>query len=98
MARSETPTFLSDSKTSTSVGTAVAIGTSQRVKSLVIVAKDNNTDAVYVGGSDVGSATNRGLLPGDALSIPAVNWLDLANVYIDVKVSGEGVDYYAVKA
>ena len=65
MAASETPTLVSGDKTVTAAGTAEALGTSQRVRSITVVAKDNNTGRVYVGGSDV---------------------------------SGEGVDYYAVKA
>jgi hypothetical protein len=28
----------------------------------------------------------------------ASGWLDLADIYVDASVSGEGVDYYAVKA
>ena len=99
MANSETQTFLAAEKTVTTAGTAEAIAAaSQRVKSLTLIAKAGNTGQVYVGGSDVGSSTNDGLAPGDSLVIPAVGWLDLNEVYIDVDTNGEGVDYYAVKA
>ncbi len=99
MAASETPTLVSGDKTVTAAGTAEAVGASQRVRSITVVAKDNNTGRVYVGGSDVASTTNRGLQAGDVLThTSASGWLDLADVYVDVDVSGEGVDYYAVKA
>ena len=100
MAASETPTLISADKTVAAAGTAEAISaTSQRVRSITIVAKDNNTGRVYVGGSDVASTTNRGLQAGDVLTHTSVSgWLDLKDVYIDASVSGEGVDYYAVKA
>ena len=99
MAASETPTLVSGDKTVTAAGTAEAVGASQRVRSITVVAKDNNTGRVYVGGSDVASTVNRGLQAGDVLThTSASGWLDLADVYVDVDVSGEGIDYYAVKA
>jgi hypothetical protein len=99
MAASETPTLIASEKTVTAAGTAEALSaSSQRVRSFAVVAKTANTGQVYVGGSDVASGTNDGLAPGDSLSIPSESWLDLTAVYIDVDVSGEGVDFYAVKA
>ena len=99
MAASETPTLVSGDKTVAAAGTAEAVGASQRVRSITVVAKDNNTGRVYVGGADVASTVNRGLQAGDVLThTSASGWLDLADVYVDVDVSGEGVDYYAVKA
>ena len=99
MAASETPTLISSEKTVTAAGTAEALSSSgQRVKSVSVIAKAGNTGQVYVGGSDVASTTNDGLAPGDTLMIPSVNWLDLKDVYVDVDVSGEGVEFYGVKA
>lgn len=99
MAASETPTLISGDKTVTVAGTAEAIASSQRVRSVTIVAKDNNTGRIYVGGADVSSSVNRGMQAGDVLThTSASGWLDLADVYIDSSVSGEGVDYYGVKA
>ena len=99
MAASETPTLVSGDKTVAAAGTPEAVGASQRVRSITVVAKDNNTGRVYVGGSDVASTVNRGLQAGDVLThTSASGWLDLADVFLDVDVSGEGIDYYAVKA
>ena len=99
MAASETPTLVSGDKTVAAAGTPEAVGASQRVRSITVVAKDNNTGRVYVGGSDVASTVNRGLQAGDVLThMSASGWLDLADVFLDVDVSGEGIDYYAVKA
>ena len=98
MAASETPTIIASEKTVTAAGTAEALASAQRVRSVTIIAKTTNTGQVYVGGSDVASTTNDGLNPGDELEIPADNWLDLADLYVDVDTNGEGVDFYAVKA
>ena len=99
MATSETSTFMAAEKAVSSAGTAEAIAAvSQRVKSLTVIAKAGNTGQVYVGGADVDSSTNDGLAPGDSLLIPALSWLDLSYIYIDVDTDGEGVDYYAVKS
>ena len=100
MAASETPTLISSEKTVTSAGTAVALSTtSQRVASLTIVVKDNNTGRVYVGGSGVDSTVNRGLQASDTLThTPSSGWLDLSELYIDSDVNSEGVDFYPVKA
>ena len=100
MAASETPTLISGDKTVAVAGTAEALSaTAQRVRSVTIVAKDTNTGRVYVGGADVASTTNGGLQAGDSLTHTSVSgWLDLPDLYVDASVSGEGVDYYAVKA
>ena len=98
MADSEGPVFLAGEKTVTAAGTAEAIAAANRVKSIVIIAKAGNTGQVYLGGSDIASTTNDGLDAGETLSIEAVGWMDLANIYLDVDSNGEGVDFYAVKA
>lgn len=99
MAASETPTLVSDQKTVATAGTAVALSSaSVRVRSVTLIAKVANTGKIYVGGSGVSSTVNGGLDPGDALEVPAVNWLDLKDIFINSSVNGEGVDFYAVKA
>lgn len=99
MATSVAPTFRSGEATVASAGTAAQLSTTTlRAKSVTIIAKEGNTGKVYVGGSDVASATNDGLAAGAELVIPAVNWLDLKDVYIYVDTNGEGVDWYAQRA
>ena len=54
MANSAGPVLLSGEKTVATAGTAEALlGASQRVKSVVIIAKKGNTNQVYLGGPDV---------------------------------------------
>ena len=89
MAASNSPTLLSSEKT---------VAATQRIHSVTLIAKTGNTNKVYVGGSDAASTTNDGLAAGDALEIVADNWLDLADIFIDVDTNAEGVDFYAVKA
>ena len=99
MANSETSAFISGEKGVAAGGTAEAlVSASQRVKSVTIIAKSGNVGQVYVGGSDVASTTNDGLDAGESLDIVAVNWMDLADVYVDVDTNGGGIDFYAVKA
>ena len=98
MAASNSPTLVSSEKTVSASGTAEALSSSQRVKSVTIIAKSGNTGQVYVGGSDVATATNDGLDSGDAIEVNAESWMDLADIYLDVDTNGEGVDYYGVKA
>ena len=98
MANSESPNLISGEKTVTATGTAEALATANRIKSVVIIAKTGNVGQVYVGGSDVATNTNDGLDAGETLSIEAVGWMDLADIYLDVDTNGEGVDFYAVKA
>ena len=93
------PTFLSSEKTVASTATAEALASAaQRVRSVTVLAKLGNSGKVYLGGSDVTTSTNDGLDPGDVVTIPAENWLDLKDIFIDVDTNGEGVDFYAVKA
>lgn len=81
-------------KVSTTVGTAVALAASTTIKWVLVTALATNTDRVAVGAAGVlatvGSQTGIGLAPGQAVLVPATN---LANVYVDVRVSGEGVTY-----
>lgn len=77
-----------------SAGTAEALGTSTEIKEVILTAEISNTNIVCVGGSGViaAEATREGtpLYPGDSMTI---NTSNLANVYIDSMVDGEGVTY-----
>jgi hypothetical protein len=102
MAASETPWSISAEKTVTAAETAEAlVSATQKVYSVTIIAKAANTGQVYIGGSDVASTTNDGLDSGDSITFsvdPRSPAMDLADFFIDVDTSGEGVDFYAVKA
>ena len=98
MATSESPVILAGEKTVAAAGTAEALSAAKRVKALTIVAKAGNAGQVYIGGSDVSSSTNDGLDAGEVVSFEAEGWMDLADIYVDSGVNGEGVDFYAVKA
>ena len=77
------------------IGTAEALSSTALVTTFVIItAETNNTGVVTVGASTVVGAvgTRRGipLNAGDTLSLGGV---DLADVYLDTTVSGDGVTY-----
>jgi len=81
-------------KTVTTAGTDVALATSTTCKKVDIQAQTDNTGIIAVGGSGVDAtvATGTGLIleAGDVYSIEIDN---LADVYIDSSVSGEGVRF-----
>lgn len=82
------------SKTVTTAGTDVALAASTACKWVTIEAYRANTGLIAVGGSgvDATAATGTGILlaAGDSCTINVNN---LAAVYIDAEVSGEGVRF-----
>ena len=92
---SQVATGLGDGrKTVTAAATAEALAASTPAIYVVVTALVGNTGIVVVGGSTVvaAAATRRGtpLSPGQSMGLPVD---DLADVYLDVTVSGEGVSY-----
>lgn len=82
-------------------GTAQALDTAaRRVSAVMIIAHDNNTGRIFVGGSDVDSSTQRGLAAGESVSLGGAEEppFNIGEVFIDSSVSGEGVDFYATIA
>lgn len=81
-------------KTVTTAGTDVALASSLGVKWVVIQAQTDNTGVIAVGASGVDAtvATGTGvaLAAGESITLPIE---DLANIYIDSTVNGEGVRY-----
>ena len=74
----------------TNAATAVQLAAGTATRSILVTAKDANTGYVYVGGSAVSSASyGKRLTAGQSIPIAVAN---LNLVYIDVSVSGEGVD------
>ncbi len=87
------------SKTVAAAGTRerlVAVASNIAVHSVAITAKAANTGYVYVGADDVASTNTPGLNPGDTMTIEAAEPFNLQDVYLDVQVSTEGVDYVAI--
>lgn len=81
-------------KVVTTAGTAVAIASTTAAAKVIITACTDNTDLVTVGASTVVAAlaTRRGipLAPGQSVEIGCT---DLADVFIDSLVNGEGVTF-----
>ncbi len=82
-------------KTVTPAGTAVAIASSTTVKRVIIQAIVDNTDVIYVGDSNVvaadGSERGIGLYASNVIELRAN---DLANIYVNSRVAGEGITFY----
>ena len=81
-------------KVVTTAGTRVALAASTLVKTVIITAETDNTGDVVVGGATVEAAlaTRQGtpLDPGDSIIL---NIDDLADIYLDSAVSGDGVTF-----
>ncbi len=89
-----TPTTIYNGKnTVAAAGTQEALASSQAVKSVTIKALASNTGLIYVGNSGVSSTDGFELSARDSVSLDITN---LATVYIDSAVTGEGVTYIAV--
>ena len=99
MANSEGPVLLSGQKLVATAGAAEAlVASTKRVKRLQVIALSTNTKPVYLGGSDVSSTTNGGLVASGSISLEAEGWMDLKAIYVGADVDGEGVDFYGVRA
>ena len=81
-------------KTVTTAGTDVVLAASQACKFVIIQAQTDNTGLIAVGaaGVDATVATGTGLAlaAGESVTLPCDN---LAKIYIDATVSGDGVRY-----
>ena len=83
---------LTGKKTVTTAGTQLALSAGQVVNNPVAVkALAGNTGLIYVGDSSVSSANGFELSAGEVIIFDFVG--DLANVWIDSAVNGEGVTW-----
>ena len=109
MSESTELTMESAIKTVTAAGTREPLATGRindmRVRSVTIRALTSNGGNVYVGDSRVTSAAFAYILsPGETIAYQ-VSWegwqhgesIDLADIYLDVAVSGEGVCYTVLR-
>ncbi len=65
---------------------------SRRCKGAVIKAKAGNTNAIFIGGADVDTATNDGFDASKGLVIKG--HFDTGEVYFAVTTDSEGVDFW----
>ena len=85
---------LSGQTTVTTAGTAVALGSQDIIGSLMIKALDTNTGVVSVGNdglNDVTVSNGLRLEAGDVIVFEYVG--NLASLYLDSAVNGEGVSW-----
>lgn len=87
-------TIATGAKTVTSAGTAeIIVDESTPARFVMITTDDDNTGRVAIGGSGLVASTDGGSLgAGETVTVPVPNG-DLANLYLDVTVSGEGVKF-----
>jgi len=82
-------------KTVSTNGTDEALAASTACKQVIIQAQTDNTSAVAIGaaGVDATVATGNGLLLYAGDWTPPINIDNLADIYVDALVAGEGVRY-----
>jgi len=78
------------SKTVTTAGTQVALAASTSCSRVIITALVTNTGVIWVGGSDVAAGVGKPLVPLQDIEIRVDN---LADIWIDSTVNGEGVSF-----
>jgi hypothetical protein len=95
MATSETSSHVYGQKSVSSAGTAVVLdSTDRKLQSILIVAHDDNAGRVFYGASDVDSSTQKGLAPGESITITMGRYpILLSEFYIDAATSSDGVDF-----
>ena len=81
--------LLDGTATVVTAGNAVALAASTSCLRVTVTALDSNTGFILVGSS--GGQSNK-LFPGDSISIEID---DLAKVFVDAELNGEGVSYLA---
>ena len=86
-------TIYSGQTSVTTAGTAVQLGSSSVNGPLTIKAHESNTDIIAVGNVNEDVTVNNGFIlsPGDCLNLDWVG--NLATIYIDSAVNGEGVSW-----
>lgn len=85
--------ILSGQTNVTTAGTEVPLTTTTAILSVTVKAKVGNTGYIYVGPNGVSSTTGFVLSKGESITYDTDN---LADVYIDCSVNGEGVSYTAL--
>ncbi len=91
--------ILSGQKTVATAGTAEALGSVQVDYALLVRALDTNTGIVAVGNDgadDVTLSNGYRLAPGDVCAFEHVD--NLAAIYVDAEVNGEGVSWLKLDA
>lgn len=83
-------TISDGSKDVTTAGTRVTLASSTPCKKVVVVAKSTNTGVIWIGGSTIATGRGEPLVAYQKTEIQITN---LASVYIDSTVNGEGVTF-----
>lgn len=83
-------TVIHGQKDVTTAGTEVVLGTAAPISAVTIKAKSANTGLIFVGANPVTSSTGYILAAGEAVLVMTDN---VANIYIDSSVNGEGVSF-----
>lgn len=87
--------IISGQKSVTTAGTREVLGASTAIQGIIIKANRTNTGNIFVGDATVASSNGFVLDRGAAVSFDVDN---LADIYIDSSVNGEGVSFIAAIA
>ena len=63
------------------------------VSSVAVYAKKDNEGTIHIGKSDV-STSKPGMVAGEGLKMRSSEGFDLADIFFDASVSGDGVEYW----
>lgn len=68
------------------------------LRAITIIAYSTNVGRIFYGGSDVASATQKGLQAGESMTFEAPTPFELGSLYIDAATNNDGVDFIGVRA
>ena len=77
----------------TSAGTRVAATHKDNVRTITWKARSDNTEDVYIGGSDVSSTDGMTLTPGESITLENRNPISTAQSFADAATNNDQVDY-----
>ena len=77
----------------TAAGTAVQAASKGNARSLVFKARNDNTGACYLGGSDVSATDGMSLVPGESIQLELANAISTSQFWADAANTNDQIDF-----
>ena len=77
----------------TAAGTAVQAASKGNARSLVFKARNDNTGACYLGGSDVSATDGTSLVPGESIQLELANAISTSQFWADAANNDDQIDF-----
>ncbi len=99
MATSATDDFVFGTRDNATPGTELQVDVgSYTLQSILLIAHSDNVGRIFYGASDVTSSTQKGLLPGESVTITGKRPFLITTIYFDAGTAGDGIDFVGVRS